>query len=185
VVSFDCSVRRPYGFKIRHIVAMPSKGVAATRHGPGCLLVFPNSRKGRAYLRALEYRTESLSCSASHPQPASMSASYISTSAFSRLPSRCRPSTNQLASPRAISVLHARGVGRVVLEAMGSYARKIISALVEAGSGQASPRSLPIRSLTSPHDPITSSCWGRLKPQANFNIDRKRHRTVSIQSPAD
>jgi transposase len=34
---------------------------------------------------------------------------------------------------KIISVLRARGVGRVVLEAIGSYARKIICALVEAG----------------------------------------------------
>jgi hypothetical protein len=32
---------------------------------------------------------------------------------------------------------------------------------------------LPIRSLTSPLDPITSSRWR--SPQANFNIDCERH----------
>ncbi len=34
---------------------------------------------------------------------------------------------------KIVSVLRARGVGRVVLEAIGSYARKVICALVEAG----------------------------------------------------
>ena len=34
---------------------------------------------------------------------------------------------------KIVSVLRARGVGKVVLEAIGSYARKVICALVEAG----------------------------------------------------
>ena len=34
---------------------------------------------------------------------------------------------------KIVSVLRARGVGKVVLEAIGTYARKVICALVEAG----------------------------------------------------
>src|SRR5271165_3594269 len=112
---------------------MPSKGAAVTRHGPGRLSAFPNSRKGRVHLRALEYRTGTLSCSASHPQPASMSASNISTSAFSRPPSRCGSSTNQLASPRSFPFFAQGASEESSWRRSAVNARKVICALVEAG----------------------------------------------------
>ena len=90
MISFGCSVRRPYGFKVRRILAMPSKGAAVTRHGPGRLSVASSAGidVGKQYLNV----------------------------GFFPAVKPLRVVNEPTGIAKIVSVLRARGVGRVVLE---------------------------------------------------------------------